>query len=70
MILSPKQIRERLKTLKYIIQGNGYEFRTAHQYQDLIYIHTLEAIANGAPYPRQLAQTALEAKRLRFDKKF
>ena len=35
---------------------------TCHMYQELIYIQTLEAIANGADYPRQLAEQALKAK--------
>jgi hypothetical protein len=68
MMLDPKSIRERLKTLKHLTKGDSYAKRTAHIYQDLIYIHTLRAIANGEPYPRQLANTALEAARLRFDK--
>ncbi len=70
MILEPKTIRDRLTTLRYMIKDDSYDTYTAHQYQDLIYIHTLQAIADGAPYPRQLAQTALEAKRLRFNKTY
>jgi hypothetical protein len=60
--MTTAEINERVQAIKDI----AYDYERAHDTEDRLYIDVLQAIANGADNPRELAAAALATLKIAF----
>lgn len=65
-MMTPKQVTEEVAKIKEEAERGDYQ--NAHEMEDTLFREVLEAIANGAPRPRELAKVALRTRAIPFER--